>query len=282
MAAIRIGSGASDTSTSARPEPETSDATSSAAAAPAPMPMSTICTIRCPARGAVRDGSWMSAPTWRRIKPIRRPCAAFWSADQVGQKAEEPRPFDGAGEFALLLRRHGRDPARNDLAALGDVMLQQLDVLVVDLGGVGAGERTDLAAAEERPTGRQLRKAHGLLLRRRLGFVALVAAPASLALAAALAAALLAIAVAVGLAHHGRRPGLVLVDAHREVAQDILVEALLPFDLGKRRRGRVHVHEGEMRLAVLAQAVAERLEAPVLGFADGAAHLFNDSLELGG
>src|SRR5262245_6737863 len=117
------------------------------------------------------------------------------------------------------------------------------------------------------------------LLLRRLG---LVAAPASLTLATALAAALLAIAVAVGLAHHGRRPGLVLVDAHREVAQDILVEALLPFDLGKRRRGRVDIHEGEMRLAVLAQAVAERLEAPVLGFADAAAHLFNDSLELGG
>src|SRR2546421_5618421 len=36
------------------------------------------------------------------------------------------------------------DPARHDLAALGHVTLQQLDVLVVDFRRIGAGERTGL------------------------------------------------------------------------------------------------------------------------------------------
>src|SRR5262245_24535549 len=337
-AAIRIGSGAMETSRIARLDPEITEATSSAAAAPAAIPTVNICTMRCPARRAVRDGSQKSVPTWRRkrifavcglvsrfgsslhfaahsranfrikatlgsimifqcgldLKFLRRGrhkdgrnfksttlARARPSADHVGQEAEEPGALDGAREFALLLGRHRRDPARDDLATLGHVALQELDVLVVDLGGVGAGKRAGLAAAEERPAGRQLGEAHGLFLRR-LGFVAVVARPASFALAAAFAPALLAVAVTIRLAHHGRRPGLVLVDAHREIAQDILVEALLALDLGQRRGRRIDVHEGEMRLAILAQAVAQRFEAPVFGLAERAAHLFDDALELGG
>src|SRR5258706_6614951 len=75
------------------------------------------------------------------------------SADHVGQEPEETRPLDGGCQLALLLGRHRGDAARHDLAALRDVALQQLHVLVVDLGGVGARERTGLAAAKERTAG---------------------------------------------------------------------------------------------------------------------------------
>src|SRR5262249_45312520 len=54
-----------------------------------------------------------------------------------------------------------RDPTRHDLAALGYVTLQEPDVLVVDLGGIGAGKRTGLAAAKEWPAGLRRGKRHG-------------------------------------------------------------------------------------------------------------------------
>src|SRR5262245_20655321 len=72
----------------------------------------------------------------------------------IGQQAEEAGALDGLGEGALLLGRHGGDAARHHLAALRDVALQQLHVLVVDLGRVGAGERAGLAAPEEGPPAR--------------------------------------------------------------------------------------------------------------------------------
>ena len=72
-------------------------------------------------------------------------------ADHVGQEAEETRALDRLRELALLLGRHRRDPARHDLAALGNVTLKELGVLVIDLRRVGAGERTSLAPPEEWP-----------------------------------------------------------------------------------------------------------------------------------
>src|SRR5215467_4012587 len=119
--------------------------------------MSRICTIlSCPARGAVRDGS--SPPQPDDGAPATggrrgRPSSAFRLSlpDQVRQKAEEARALDRTRKLALLLRRHRSNAAWNDLASLRDVPLQQLDVLVVDLRRVRPGERTGLAAAEERP-----------------------------------------------------------------------------------------------------------------------------------
>src|SRR5450759_5754049 len=66
------------------------------------------------------------------------------SANDIRQQAEEARAFDRLRQFALLLGRYRGDAARNDLAALRHVALQQLDVLVVDLRRVGAGKRTGL------------------------------------------------------------------------------------------------------------------------------------------
>src|SRR5213594_3905297 len=72
----------------------------------------------------------------------------------IGQEAEEAGALDGLGEDALLLGGDRGDAARHHLAALGDVALQQLHVLVVDLGRVRAGERAGLAAPEEGPPSR--------------------------------------------------------------------------------------------------------------------------------
>src|SRR5690606_34691473 len=72
----------------------------------------------------------------------------------VGQEGQIAGALDGLGQFTLLLLGDGRDARRDDLAAFADVALQQLDVLVVDLRRVGAGERAHLAAAIERATGR--------------------------------------------------------------------------------------------------------------------------------
>src|ERR1700674_4115537 len=72
------------------------------------------------------------------------------SLNYVGQKPEKTGALDGTREFALLERRHRGDTARHDLAALGNVALQQPHVLVVDLRRIGAGERAGLAPPEER------------------------------------------------------------------------------------------------------------------------------------
>jgi len=50
----------------------------------------------------------------------------------------------------LLLVGDRRDAAGYDLAALRDEALQELDVLVIDLGRVGARERARLLAPKER------------------------------------------------------------------------------------------------------------------------------------
>src|SRR3972149_5836942 len=78
------------------------------------------------------------------------------SFDHVGQQPEEARPLDRPRELALLVRRHRRDARRHVLAPLGDVALQQTNVLVVDLRRVVARERAGLATTEERAARRQL------------------------------------------------------------------------------------------------------------------------------
>src|SRR5262245_47444506 len=67
----------------------------------------------------------------------------------VREERQKARALDRLGEGALLLRRHGRDAARHDLAALRDEALQQLHVLEIDLGRVLARERAALAPPEE-------------------------------------------------------------------------------------------------------------------------------------
>src|ERR1035437_978946 len=82
------------------------------------------------------------------------------------------------------------------------------------------------------------------------------------------AAAFVALTIAVDLAHHCRGTFLVLLDADGNVAQNLFIEPLLPFDLGERSRRRIHVHQREMRLAVLVHPVGEGLYAPLLDLGD--------------
>src|SRR5271155_382343 len=99
---------------------------------------------------------------------------------------------------------------------------------------------------------------------------------------AAVAAPFVAVPIAFGPAHHGRRPFLVGVNPDREVAQNVFVEALQPFDLVDRRRRGVDVHQREMRFAVLAQPVGEGLHPPVFGLLDRAAEPLDDAFQLRG
>src|SRR5580704_600374 len=200
-----------------------------------------------------------------RARARRPPSSVVRLLNHVGQQSEKPGALDGARKLALLERRHRSDTARHDLAALRDIALQQPHVLVVDLRRVGARKRAGLASAEEgtarSAAGSAFMEAHGSVLRRfRLVAIASVLARAARAVTVAppVAAALVAIAVAVGLAHHRRRTGLVLVHPHRNGAQHILADVLLPFDLDEGRRRRLDIHQSEMRLAVLADAIGQR------------------------
>src|SRR6185295_3501719 len=71
-----------------------------------------------------------------------------------------------------------------------------------------------------------------------------VAAIKAIAPVEAAAAAVVAVAIPVDLAHHRRGPFLVLVDAHREVAQHVFAQSLLPLDLGQRGRRRIELEQG--------------------------------------
>src|SRR5690348_7650520 len=254
-------------------------------------------------RVAVRDGSncppQPSAPgTWPGSlvvcsSPGEEKKSRDRLADHVGQGTEEARALDRLRELALLLGRHRGDAGGHDLAALGDVTLQQLHVLVVDLRRIGARERAGLAAAEEGAARAALCcECHWLRLRR--GFsvvvaaraalatvaVAAIAAVATIAVAEAAAAVTALVAVAVRLAHHRRGAFLELFDADGEIAQHVLREALLALDLGQRSGRRLDVEQRDVRLAVLADAVGEGLQPPVLVLGDLAAEAADDVGEL--
>ncbi|KYB45421.1 hypothetical protein AB664_08130 [Brucella anthropi] len=68
----------------------------------------------------------------------------------VWKQAEETSALDRLGKFTLLLLADSRNTRRNDFAAFRNVTLQKLDVLVVDLRCVCAGERARLATTMER------------------------------------------------------------------------------------------------------------------------------------
>src|SRR5687767_7775628 len=68
----------------------------------------------------------------------------------VRQQREVTRPLDRRRELALVERLGTRDAARNDLAGLGDVLLEDGQILVVDLLHAFGGETAELATARER------------------------------------------------------------------------------------------------------------------------------------
>src|SRR5689334_18243068 len=78
---------------------------------------------------------------------------ALPSLHDIRQQRHEAGALDGVGQNALLLVADRGDAGRYDLAALGNEALQELDVLVIDLGRVIAREGAGLLAAEKRTAG---------------------------------------------------------------------------------------------------------------------------------
>src|SRR6266403_1608552 len=66
----------------------------------------------------------------------------------VRQQGHRAGVLDGVGELALMPRAAARDPARNDLAALGDEAAQATHVLVVDEVDLVRAELANLPPAE--------------------------------------------------------------------------------------------------------------------------------------
>src|SRR5690348_12915462 len=67
----------------------------------------------------------------------------------VRDQGQEARALDRGRQLALVLRLGAGDPARDDLAGLGQVLAQGVEILVVDLLDALGGELAELAAAEE-------------------------------------------------------------------------------------------------------------------------------------
>src|SRR3970040_3198756 len=113
-------------------------------------------------------GRWYSAPSPLPSPAPRRKC--IWGANRRGKsecspaertanssvvvvgvrdQGEEARALDARGQLALVLRLGAGHAARHDLAGLGEVLAQGVEILVIDLGDALGGELAELAAAEE-------------------------------------------------------------------------------------------------------------------------------------
>src|SRR6478752_10000569 len=68
---------------------------------------------------------------------------------RVRQQGQETRALDGVGQLALVAGLGAGDAAGDDLAGLGQVLAQGVEILVVDLFDALGGELAELAAAEE-------------------------------------------------------------------------------------------------------------------------------------
>src|SRR5690606_38473579 len=68
---------------------------------------------------------------------------------RVRDQGQEARALDRGGELALVARLGARDAAGDDLAVLGPVLAQGVEILVVDLLDALGGELAVLAAAKE-------------------------------------------------------------------------------------------------------------------------------------
>ena len=212
-------------------------------------------------------------------------------ADHVGQQAEEARALDRLREFALLLGRHRGDAARHDLAALGDVALQQL-ARPCSRSSAHWRRRTGRSCGGGRTDGGRHRrlavKRPWSLLLRRCGVVAIARArprsprsPRSPSRSPQRSPRSPKRSPRRSSRSRSRSTLRIIADGPSsssstrigEVAQHVFVDALLALDLGDRRRRRIDVQQREMRLAVLVDAVGEGLHAPVFGLGDLAAQL---------
>src|SRR5215813_212146 len=75
---------------------------------------------------------------------IRTTVPSLTSRRRIRQERHLARVLHGAGDLPLLLRAHAGHPPSADLAAVGDELAQQRDVLVVDVGDPLLVERVHL------------------------------------------------------------------------------------------------------------------------------------------
>src|SRR5262249_58720158 len=80
--------------------------------------------------------------------------------NQIGQQPQKTRPLDRSCKLPLLLGGDRSDPTRHNLAALRNVTLQELHILIVDLRRLIARERAGLAPAVEGAPRRALGHTH--------------------------------------------------------------------------------------------------------------------------
>src|SRR5258706_2022205 len=99
--------------------------------------------------------TFTSSPIWPSFstRSSRITCMVVLLLHDIGQQRHEAGALDGVGQDTLLLVADRGDTGRHDLAALGNEALQELDVLVIDLGRVIAREGASLLAAEEGTAG---------------------------------------------------------------------------------------------------------------------------------
>ena len=69
-------------------------------------------------------------------------------SDNERDDGQVPRALDGLRQLALMDRADSADPPRQDLAALGDEVGEQLSVLVVDVGDLLGAELADAFAPD--------------------------------------------------------------------------------------------------------------------------------------
>src|SRR6185503_15097274 len=113
-------------------------------------------------------------------------------------------------------------------------------------------------------------------------YVVAFVTPAAFTASTAIVAPTALIAVAIRLTHHSGGTILEGVDADCEVAEHVLMEAFLALDLVQRCGRRIDIEQRHVRFAVLADAIGEGLQAPIFVLGDFAAHLPDDSGQLGG
>src|SRR5713101_3674699 len=86
----------------------------------------------------------VAVPVSVAIAIAAAPLAVVAALGDVRQERHLTGALDRDGDLALVTAAGAADPARADLAALGDVAAKLADVLVVDLGDLGLAEEARL------------------------------------------------------------------------------------------------------------------------------------------
>src|SRR5579863_2669928 len=82
------------------------------------------------------------------MSSLRMTCMTSRSRDGERHERDHPRPVDRRGDGALVLGAVSGETARDQLAAVGDEVLEQGGVLVVDLDRLVRAELALLAPAD--------------------------------------------------------------------------------------------------------------------------------------